>query len=66
MGNPFKKIIKNATATQREWERKETSETTSRTCENCGAARPKDTNLTSCDYCDFKFMDIDDEIKTDI
>ncbi len=66
MSNPFKKIVKNATETKKIWgdERKE-SKTDSRKCEGCGAARPKDTNLTTCDYCGFKFMTIDTVIKTD-
>jgi len=66
MANPFKKIVKNANETTKEWDRKETSETSSRKCENCGAARPKDTNLTTCDYCGFQFMTIEEQIKTDI
>lgn len=66
MSNPFKKIVKNANESQKDWGTNSTSETSSRKCENCGAARPKDTNLTTCDYCDFMFMDIDNEIKTDI
>lgn len=65
MSNPFKKTIKNANETQKKWKRNETSETKSRKCEGCGAARPKDTNLTICDYCGFKFMTIDVEIKID-
>ncbi len=65
MANPFKKIAKNANESQKDWGRKETSETNTRKCEGCGAARPKDTNLTTCDYCGFKFMTIDNEIKTD-
>ena len=63
MSNPFKKIIKTANETQKEWERLETSKVASRKCEGCGAARPKDTNLTTCDYCGFKFMTINEEIK---
>ncbi|HHC78347.1 MAG TPA: hypothetical protein ENK46_00585 [Flavobacteriia bacterium] len=66
MSNPFKKIVNNANETQKKWERNETSGTDTRKCENCGAARPKDTNLTTCDYCGFEFMSIDNEIKTDI
>ena len=63
--NPFKKITTTANATQKKWERNETSEANSRNCESCGAARPKDTNLTTCDYCGFRFMTIDEKIKTD-
>ena len=65
MSNPFKKTIQNANNSQKKWDRNETSETNSRKCEGCGAARPKDTNLTTCDYCGFKFMTINTEIKTD-
>ncbi|WP_298781849.1 hypothetical protein [uncultured Polaribacter sp.] len=65
MSNPFKKITNNANDSQKKWSRNETSETESRKCEGCGAARPKDTNLTTCDYCGFKFMTIDEIIKTD-
>lgn len=66
MANPFKKIVNNANKTQKVYgnERKN-SETKTRKCEGCGAARPKDTNLTTCDYCGFKFMTIDHKIKTD-
>ncbi|MDF4202575.1 hypothetical protein PXD56_06405 [Maribacter sp. SA7] len=66
MSNPFKKIVKNANETHKDWGTNSNSKTSSRKCENCGAARPKDTNLTTCDYCDFKFMNIHNEIKTDI
>ncbi len=65
MANPFKKIAENASGSQKEWERNEHASTHTRKCEGCGAARPKDTNLTTCDYCGFKFMTIDAEIKTD-
>ena len=66
MTNPFKKITQNAKESKKDWERKKKSETITRKCEGCGAARPKDTNLTTCDYCGFQFMNIDKEIKTDI
>ena len=65
MANPFKKIITNANKTPKEKDANETSSTDSKKCKNCGAVRPKDTNLTTCDYCGFKFMTIDDEIKID-
>ncbi|SEC35319.1 hypothetical protein SAMN04489761_2755 [Tenacibaculum sp. MAR_2009_124] len=67
MANPFKKITDNANKTKKVWtESREDSRTDTRTCEGCGAARPKDTNLTTCDYCGFRFMDIDEEVKTDV
>jgi len=65
MANPFKKITKNANESKKDWGGNKTSETSTRKCEGCGAARPKDTNLTTCDYCGFKFMTITNEIKTD-
>ena len=65
MCNPFKQITDNANKSQKKWERKEASELVGRKCDGCGSARPKDTNLTTCDYCGFKFMSIDEEIKTD-
>lgn len=66
MSNPFKKITSNANSSKKVWgNERETSETKTRKCEDCGAARPKDTNLTTCDYCGFKFMTIDKEIKMD-
>ena len=66
MSNPFKKITDNANKTKKIWGTEcDASSTDSRKCENCGAARPKDTNLTTCDYCGFKFMTIKNEIKTD-
>lgn len=67
MANPFKKIIKNTEESSQAYKRgsKTTSEIKTRMCENCKAPRPADTNLTTCDYCGFKFMNIDQEIKTD-
>jgi len=63
--NPFKKILKNASDTEKKWERNEQSKTKSRKYENCGVARPKETNLTTCVYYGFTFMNIDKNIKTD-
>jgi len=66
MSNFFKKTIKNSNNTQKKWEdTKEEIEVISKKCPQCGAARPKDTNLTTCDYCGYKFMDIGVVIKTD-
>ena len=68
MSNPFKKIAKNAESTksEKQWkDAKTSSSVASRTCEQCGAPRPKDANLTTCSYCKFKFMDIDTVIKSD-
>jgi len=61
--NPFSKYTKIAKETHKKWdEHRENSHSNSRTCENCGAARPKDTNLSTCGYCGFKFMDTDIQI----
>jgi len=68
MSNPFKKIAKNAESnkSEKQWKgAKNSSNVESRTCEQCGAPRVKNTNLTTCDYCGFKFMDIDSTIKSD-
>jgi len=66
MANPFKKTVNNANKSKKVWgNERETSETKTLKCEGCGAARPKDTNLTTCDYCGFKFMHINSEIKVD-
>lgn len=64
MANPFKKTTKNANESKKIYgSERENSETKSKKCKGCGAARPSDTNLTTCDYCGYKFMDIDGEIK---
>ncbi len=65
MSNPFKKIVNNANNTKKHWERIERSEANTIRCSNCGAARPQDTNLTTCDYCGYRFMSIENVIKTD-
>jgi len=68
MSNPFKKIAKNAESTKSEtqWKgSKKNATVKSTTCQQCGAPRPKNTDLTTCDYCKFKFMDIDVVIKSD-
>ena len=64
--NPFSKYTKIAKETKKDWqEHKEDSNNYTRKCENCGAARPKDTNLIKCDYCGFIFMEINIQIKKD-
>ncbi len=67
MSNPFKKIIKNTESSNPIYKkgRRDNSEVKTNTCPNCKAPRPVETNLTTCDYCGFKFMDIDNEIKAD-
>lgn len=66
MSNPFKKITNNANESKKIYgTERQTSETKTKKCEGCGAARPKDTNLTTCDYCGFKFMTIENEVRID-
>lgn len=63
--NPFKKIIKKSNETQKKWATdNQKAEVNTRTCEGCGAPRPKTTNLTTCAYCGFKFMTVDATIKS--
>lgn len=66
MSNPFKKIVQNTKESEKHYSKgaKTTSEIKTRVCKNCKAPRPADTNLTTCDYCGFKFMDIDVVIKS--
>ena len=64
MPNPFKKIVKKSNETQKRWATDDQeAAVNTRSCENCGAPRPKATNLTTCAYCGFKFMTVDAEIK---
>jgi hypothetical protein len=64
LGNPFKKISQKSKETKKVWgsDNKQAGAKT-RCCEQCGAPRPQATNLTTCAYCGFKFMDISVEIK---
>ncbi len=66
MPNPFKKIAKNAkeTKAKKQWEGvKEESDTITRSCDSCGAPRPKNTDIRNCAYCGFQFLQIENEIK---
>ena len=68
MSNPFKKISKNAeesTNTEYYYEVTKGSKVSSKQCDSCGAPRPKNTDLTSCDYCKTPFMSITKKITTD-
>jgi len=66
MANPFKKTTNNANKSKKIYgSERENSETETKKCKGCGAARPADTNLTTCDYCGYKFMDIDGEVTVD-
>ena len=67
MSNPFKKITDNSEKTKKKWDFiKETSNVNSKLCNSCGAPRPKKTNLTTCAYCDSQFMNIQEQIISDI
>lgn len=59
MSNPFKKIAINAETSRgkmyTQGERTETS-AASKSCEACGAPRPRNSNLVKCDYCKTSFM----------
>jgi len=64
MANPFKKTTKNATKSKKVYgTERVVSETETKKCKSCGAARPVGTNLTTCDYCGYKFMSVDVEIR---
>ncbi len=66
MSNPFKKISENAkkTKAEKQWKNaKDSSEIGAITCRNCGAPRPKDTDIRKCEYCGYEFMSIDSPIK---
>lgn len=66
MANPFKKITNNANKSKKIYgTERETSETKTLKCPDCGAARPVDADITTCDYCGYKFMDIDNEVRID-
>lgn len=64
MSNPFKKLVKTVNATQKEYEKREQSESQARQCEGCGAARPDTIQLSVCEYCGFRFMDVDVKLKS--
>lgn len=59
MSNPFKKITINAETskgkTHTQGIRTETL-VVSKSCDSCGAPRPKNSNLVKCDYCKTPFM----------
>lgn len=59
MANPFKKITKKSVDTKSDlYRRGITTETTimTKSCDACGAPRPKKSNLERCDYCKQTFM----------
>ena len=47
-------ILKNAISSTKKHEETATGIET-KTCKNCGAARPSDTNLQYCDFCETPF-----------
>lgn len=68
MSNPFKKISKNAEQSKNSMythEIRTDAKVSTRQCNSCGAPRPKNTDLTSCNYCNTSFMDIDETINSD-
>jgi len=68
MSNPFKKIGANAEATKNKQQQQADKQTASvdlRSCPQCGAPRPKNTDLRECDYCQFQFMNIDIKVNPD-
>lgn len=68
MSNPFKKIADNAKNTKNVQQHigvKTVTSSYAMACETCGAPRPKNTNLSICDYCRSPFMQINYTIKSD-
>ena len=68
MSNPFKKITTNAVTSRSEINtRDQKIETTvaSICCDGCGAPRPKNSNLVTCDYCRKPFMENVKNFKAD-
>lgn len=59
MSNPFRKLANKVNETQKQYEKRKESESKARECENCGAARPEAVQLSVCEYCGFRFMDVD-------
>jgi len=60
MNNPFKKIADNAKETSKKWENYKNAPTLHTVaCPRCGAPRPVNTNVGTCDYCHYKFMNIE-------
>ncbi|WP_430907653.1 hypothetical protein [Maribacter sp. 2-571] len=68
MSNPFKKIVKNAEtskSTMYVQEDRTVAKVSVKSCDSCGAPRPKNTNLVRCDYCRQPFMNDVPSIKSD-
>lgn len=63
MSNPFKKIADNSKQTAKKWDNLKTqSAVNTVTCPHCGAPRPVNTNIGTCAYCGFKFMELEVKI----
>jgi hypothetical protein len=59
MSNPFKKISDTSRETAKKWDNtKITPAVQTITCPQCAAPRPVNTNIASCAYCGFRFMDL--------
>lgn len=59
MRNPFKKIAENSIETSKKWENIKVESTLNTiACPRCGAPRPVNTNVGTCDYCHYKFMNV--------
>lgn len=68
MANPFKKIIKNTEESEQASYKKDMHKESSietKTCPNCGAPRPRRTDLRRCDYCGYEYMNINEKINPD-
>ncbi|WP_217605583.1 hypothetical protein [Chitinophaga sp. GbtcB8] len=64
MSNPFKKISDISKETAKKWDNtKEEAALQTVTCPQCAAPRPVNTNIGTCAYCGFKFMNIELIIK---
>ena len=67
MKDLFKKLAQTAQDSKKEYDsEKKHSEVNTKTCNSCGAPRPKTSNLVTCEYCKTPFMNIDTQIKTDV
>jgi ribosomal protein L37AE/L43A len=64
MNNPFKKVADISKETAKKWDNvKEEPSVQTVTCPQCAAPKPVNTNIATCAYCGFKFMDITVNIK---
>lgn len=64
MSNPFKKISATSKETAKKWDNtREEPAVHTVTCPQCAAPRPVNTDIATCAYCGFKFMDVTVKIK---